>query len=254
MRFLCYLLPLLASKTFSFHLPITTNRLPTQRLLATDPQALRFSRDEIETSLLSSRRGALSILSILVVTMQVPIASFAASTKPCTDIESCRELGEKKMEQNDRENPITILPNGIRYKIIRPPVGSPDEAVREGSVVDLAFSINANGGYLYSQGMGLEKVSGRNDLGLDSIRVVIGRQDVPKGIEQVLVGMRRGERRRIMLPPEVGFETSDWKPRPNNPVAQQRQDAYRRLLEGSPNNPPFPAASIWDVEVLKVRS
>ena len=49
-----------------------------------------------------------------------------------------------------------------------------------------------------------------------AFRVKIGskRRDVPLGIEQALVGMKRGERRRIELPPNVGFETSEWRPEP----------------------------------------
>lgn len=181
------------------------------------------------------------------------VPATAGASEKCSDIESCRELGEKKMQEKETQNPTIRLPNGVRFKQLRPPLGG--EPVHEGSVVDLAFSITANGGYLYSQGMGYEKLkNGVNDMGLDSIRVVLGKHDVPVGIEEALIGMKRGERRRIELPPKVGFETSNWQPKPNNPFAEKRLQAYRRLLEGNANVPGYAAVSIWDVEVLKVRS
>lgn len=156
------------------------------------------------------------------------------------------------MKEKDEANPVVQLPSGVRYKVLRPAVGT--EPVREGSVVDVAYSVSANGGYMFSKGMGYEKVNGKNDLSMDSIRVAVGRRDVPVGIEEALVGMRRGERRRVELPPQVGFDTSGWNPKPNNRIAQQRVDAYRRILEGGNNQPPFPMVSIWDIQVERVRN
>lgn len=63
-----------------------------------------------------------------------------------------------------------------------------------------------------SKGLGLEKVEfmGRKtrDRDIDSLRVDLGKRNVPVGIEQVLVGMKKGEKRRVVLPPNVGFDTS----------------------------------------------
>jgi hypothetical protein len=207
-------------------------------------KASKLSHDEATLQ----RRQFLVSTAVLVLHPTKSIAS-----DKCSDIDSCRELGEQKIRIKEEQNPTIKLPNGVRAKQLRPPLGG--ESVQEGSVVDLAFSITANGGYLYSQGMGYEKLkSGQNDMGLDSIRVVVGKHMIPTGIEEALIGMKRGERRRIELPPQVGFETSNWQPKPNNPVAQKRLDSYKRLLEGNSNVPGYPAVSIWDVEVLKVRS
>lgn len=203
---------------------------------------------------LSSAATALTLSWLFFPTRPPPALAVKPTTHPkkCTDIDSCRELGEQKQAQDDQLNPVVQLGSGVRYKVLRPAVGT--DAVQDGSIVELAYSINANGGYLYSQGMGYEKVAGQNDLGIDSIRIVVGNHNVPTGIEEALIGMRRGERRRIELPPQVGFVTSNWEPKPNNPVAQQRVDAYRRILEGGFNQPPFPMVSIWDVQVERVRS
>jgi hypothetical protein len=111
---------------------------------------------------------------------------------------------------------------------------------------------------MYSQGFGFETIdigNGRqSDLGLDSYRVILGKGTLPVGIEEVLVGMKKGERRRIELPPNAGFETSDWKPEPRSKLGKGAITAYQRILNGFGSQPPFPAPTIWDVEVLSFRN
>ena len=98
-----------------------------------------------------------------------------------------------------------------------------------------------------------------SDSGLDSLVVQLGRtnpqeRDIPLGIEQALVGMKKGERTRVELPPNVGYGTSDWKPQPKSRRAQAGLKAHRKIIEGNGSNqPPFAASTIWDVEVLKIR-
>lgn len=110
---------------------------------------------------------------------------------------------------------------------------------------------------MYSKGFGYEKVefAGKmeSDLGLDSDRIIIGKHDVPIGIESALLGMGKGERRRVELPPGVGFETSNWKPEPNTRRGTVQIEQYQRKLRGFGSQPPFPAETVWDVEVLGVR-
>ena len=204
----------------------------------------------------------------------------------CTDIESCREIGNKKVEEADLKNPTFKLGDGVRYKVLQSGFGN--EKVDEDSVLDITFSISsvklyvcpqphpspshrpanclslnifdfpcsfnfsfmqAGGSYFYSQGFGYEK-----DLG-ETYRVTMGAKDVPVGIELALQGMRRGERRRIELPPAVGFETSGWKPEPSTRRGRASIVGYRQVLEGNGSSqPPFPAETLWDVEVSKIRA
>jgi hypothetical protein len=181
------------------------------------------------------------------------------SLAKCTDIESCREIGERKVEQEMQDNPVTRLKSGARYKQLK--VGYGDKQVNESSLVDLIYSISsASGAYMYSQGFGFEKIdigNGvlQNDLGLDSYRVTLGKGDlVPLGVEQALVGMKKGERRRVEVPPNVGFETSNWKPEPTTRRGKQSIVGYQSILKGrGSNQPPFPAPTIWDVEILSFR-
>ncbi|CAM9568860.1 unnamed protein product [Heterosigma akashiwo] len=208
------------------------------------------------TFLQSMGTAAVSASSICL-----PGAAVARSTeakKKCSDIESCREIGDQKVEKEMSENPTVRLPSGIRYKVTQKGLG--DDAVADGSKVDLIFSVSeGGGGYMYSRGFGYEKVEFggklQSDYGLDSYRIVVGRQDVPIGIEQALLGMKRRERRRIELPPgpELGFETSQWKPEPTTKGGKTRMTNYQRILAGFGSQPAFPAITIWDVEVISTR-
>jgi hypothetical protein len=186
------------------------------------------------------------------------IASPPSSKRKCTDIESCREIGDLKVERKDLENPTIRLKQGVRYKTLQ--VGTGNQVVQETSNLDLIFSIStASGQYMYSRGFGFEKIdlgdgNMQKDNGLDSLRVTLGKRDVPLGIESALVGMKKGEKRRVELPPIVGFETSDWKPEPNTRRGKASITGYKRILEGFGSQPAFPAETVWDIEVLRIRT
>lgn len=187
----------------------------------------------------------------------LPISFAGASVTKCTDIDSCRDVGDQKIAQDLKENPVTVLYDGTRYKLLKPGFG--DSTITPSATVDIIYSISRAGGqYMYSQGFGFEKMDMGNglqsDLGLDSYRVTLGKGNLPAGIEEVLVGMKKGERRRIELPPTAGFETSDWKPEPRSRPGKAAVVAYQRILNGFGSQPPFPAPTIWDVEVLSFRN
>lgn len=195
-----------------------------------------------------------AILQSTILSILLPLPVFAK----CTDIESCREIGERKVEKDLVDNPVTTLQSGSRYKVLQP--GTGDASVDANSSLDLIFSISTlSGGYMYSQGFGYEKIDAGNgktmsDAGSDSVRVKIGERNVPIGIEDALLGMKKGERRRVEVPPSVGFITSNWKPEPTSKRGKAGVTGYKRILEGNgPNQPAFPAATIWDVEVLRIR-
>jgi hypothetical protein len=199
-------------------------------------------------ALVATRRSILKASMLFV-----PLPVYAK----CTDIESCREIGERKVEKDIIENPVTKLESGSRYKVLQP--GTGEKIVGNNSNIDLIFSVSTmSGGYMYSRGFGYEKVDMGNgkmvkDAGLDSIRVKIGERNVPVGIEDALIGMKKGEKRRVELPPSIGLITSNWQPEPTTRGGKAGLQGYRRMVEGTAGTPAFPAATIWDVEVLKIR-
>lgn len=183
-----------------------------------------------------------------MATLAVPVA-----WARCTDIESCREVGDQKVAAADAANPTVKLGDGVRYKVLK--AGSGPAAVGDGSVVDLAYSISqSSGAYMYSSGFGYEKTaSGDRDV-LETYRAKVGSRDVPVGIERALVGMKKGERRRVELPPAVGLATSEWRPEPTTRRGKSTITGYRRILDGNGSSqPPFPAETVWDVEVVRIR-
>jgi FKBP-type peptidyl-prolyl cis-trans isomerase len=207
--------------------------------------------------LLSSVNACLPALQALVITTTTTPTFFPAQAK-CTDLDSCREIGEGKIEKDLRDNPIFKLDSGVRYKILRPGTGI--DTVQNDSTLDLAFSVSRIGaGYMFSQGFGYERINAGNgkmvsDAGIDSIRIKMGEGNVPLGIEYALLGMKKGERRRVELPAEVGFKTSNWQPEPLTGRGKSSMMAYKRILEGyGATQPGFPAETIWDIEVLRIR-
>ena len=195
-----------------------------------------------------------------------PAAAAAASpAKRCTDIESCREIGERRDAENLARNPIVRLGDGLQYKVLSPGVGGSggDAAavvVKPDSNVRIIYSVSqANGSYMYSRGMGYNKIDaggGRmvKDEYLDSLAVTMGSNNqIPLGIQKALVGAKRGERRRIQCPPQLGFETSNWEPKPTTFRGERQMIDYRSTLTGSSGGVAFPAPTIWDVEVVSIR-
>jgi FKBP-type peptidyl-prolyl cis-trans isomerase len=234
-------------------------------------------RHMIQQAFTTSTLSSFAVISAAVLCSATEPA-FAATTKTktttttkCKDIDSCREIGERKDAEDLRQNPIIRLPSGGEYKMLQ--AGTGTDVVKEGTVLDMTYTLSqASGSYMYSQGFGYEKIKSPldgitdvSDLGLDSVRVVVvggGRQssqsqprNVPLGIEEALLGMKRGEKRRVTVPPSAGFVTSDWKPEPITRRGKVQIINYKSILEGGGSSrPPFPAPTIWDIQVEKIRS
>ena len=191
------------------------------------------------------------------------ILAVTTTGRKCTDIESCREIGEQKVQQDLEDNPVIRLPNGVRYKKLKAGIGS--SVVNDNDVVDIIYSISrANGAYMYSVGFGYNKAGGlgdgfattstTTDAGIESYRVKLGHNDLPAGVESALVGAKKGERRRIEVPPSVGFETSNWKPGPTTRRGKTQIADYQSQMKGrGTSQPPFFAPLIWEVEILNFR-
>lgn len=200
---------------------------------------------------LADRRAFLTAAAIALL----PLPSYAK----CTDIDSCREIGERKDAEDLAANPIVRLGDGLQYKVLRPGLGN-QERITERSKVKIIYSISqANGSYMYSRGFGYNKIDAGDgtkvsDLGLDYLALQMGSKDIPVGVQKAMVGMKRGERRRIGCPAELGFETSDWNPQPTTFRGKQQIKDYQNVLYGrGSTQPPFPLGTIWDVEVLSIR-
>ena len=215
----------------------------------------------------SSRRSFLVQAAATAATITLTVSPWFLYPDPacakCKDLESCREIGEQKEAANLAANPIVRLGGGLQYKVLSQGLGDAMISADTTDTVKIAYSISqASGRYMYSQGFGYNKIDAGNgkqmsDLGLDGLTIHLQdpqAKEVPVGIQKAIVGMKRGEKRRIEVPPALGFETSDWNPKPTTFRGERQIIAYQNVLYGrGDQQPPFPAPTIWDVEILSFR-
>mmetsp|Transcript_49316 Transcript_49316/g.79587 ORF Transcript_49316/g.79587 Transcript_49316/m.79587 type:complete len:154 (+) Transcript_49316:62-523(+) len=101
--------------------------------------------------------------------------------------------------------------------------------------------------------LGLDKEPGQRDLG-ETLRVTLGKHDVPIAVEMALLGAKKGAERRIEVPPHLGFATSNWLPQPATFEGKQRMEGYRKLLTGNVLQPGYEAILLFEVNVVRIRS
>lgn len=63
-----------------------------------------------------------------------------------------------------------------------------------------------------------------------------------------------GDFRRIEVPPDLGLQTSDWRPMPVSFSGKQRLERYRKILEaGNGLQPGYAASILFQVEIMRIR-
>lgn len=176
----------------------------------------------------------------------------------CRDIESCREEGERRAEEAEaRAGPLrSVGPVGanglgrVRYRAMKETDYGPP--LKHGDTAEIRFDVAKTGGdYMYSV-PSREPGAAEREV-LDTYRLVLGNRDVPLGVELALEGAHQGDLRRIEVPPDLGFETSDWRPTPTGFSGKQRLERYRMLLTGNGLQPGYNASILFQVEVVRVR-
>ena len=181
----------------------------------------------------------------------LPAAAAPLPKRKCTDIESCREEGERRVAEEDALlGPIVNMGQGVRYRESRRGTGP---ALKVGDVCEVTYEVQkSNGDYMWS--LGRDKEPGKRDLG-ETYRVVLGKHDVPVAVEMALEGMQKGGVRKIEMPPNLGFETSknEAPPLPDNFSGQKKYERYLALLSGNGLQPGYQAELIFEVELVKIR-
>jgi FKBP-type peptidyl-prolyl cis-trans isomerase len=111
-----------------------------------------------------------------------------------------------------------VLPSGVRYVDLKPGTG---EEAREGKILEVHYT-----GWLKDGGT---KFDSTQDCA-KPLTLRLGAGDVIKGLDEGLVGMRVGGKRRLTVPPELGFGK-----------------------EGGGERIPPDATLVYEVELLAVR-
>lgn len=236
LRFSLAVLAILGTKSFAFIHPSSLPKIKTSLLLGHGLQnhgggldasvvPNHADRSTLTTitdnkTIMTSRRGFVATTIGLLFLGGLSYLPDPASAK-CKDIETCREIGEQKDAAKVAANPIIRLGNGLQYKVLTAGVGDAQVTDDTDMVVKIAYSVSqASGSYMYSQGFGYNKIDAGNgkqisDLGMDGLTVHFNNKnnsdnydlEIPIGVRRAMVGMKRGEKRRIEVPPQLGFET-----------------------------------------------
>jgi len=85
-----------------------------------------------------------------------------------------------------------VLPSGVRYVDLKPGTG---EEAREGKILEVHYIGTLADG---------TKFDSTRDCG-KPLTLRLGAGDVIKGLDEGLVGMKVGGKRRLTVPPELGF-------------------------------------------------
>uniref|UniRef100_A0A0G4FUF7 peptidylprolyl isomerase n=1 Tax=Chromera velia CCMP2878 TaxID=1169474 RepID=A0A0G4FUF7_9ALVE len=200
-----------------------------------------------ETAPLSRRRqvtssvSSLSLLASAVAAAPLlllkPGDALALSKLKATNIEEARRIGEAKIEEEERQKgPIRRI-NGI--KVREPKVGTGAEC-ESGDLCKIRYQVyKGNGDYMFSLGYGREFKEDQTELYAFKYQDDDD-QKIPLGVERAMQGMRVGGQRKILIPPDQGFETSSDRPEPDTYSGKRKLEAHRK------------EALVMEVELVKV--
>jgi FKBP-type peptidyl-prolyl cis-trans isomerase len=143
-----------------------------------------------------------------------------------------REEKEKELEDTA---PLMTLPSGIQFREYDE--GSGSKRCKKGSKVSILFKVFrlSSGAYfkyssggtpvlLWARGYGSE---GLDDVGVPYSFVLGEENSLPRAVAPVIVGMRQGGVRRVLMPPNLGYVNDFVQPQPDSYGARRRLENYR---------------------------
>lgn len=152
------------------------------------------------------------------------------------NVRQSQEEGERRREELEAaRGPVKKTPSGIQYRELE--VGFGEEAAR-GDTIDVSYQVFTIGGlYLDSVGYGMES---KKDMG-DTVRIKLEAGATPVAILNAMRGMKEGGKRRIVVPPVLGWTKRTLKPLPTSSHAAR----FWRYAE---DNTPM----LFEVELIRV--
>jgi peptidylprolyl isomerase len=143
----------------------------------------------------------------------------------------------------DGETPFVSLENGVKIKVYKEGTGSDD--VKPGSRVSLQCSgrlLNLNGVIFYNT-----KNNNPDGFGAIPLTFTIGKGEAVPGLESGVLGMKKNEIRRIIVPAELAYSKyPDLEPRP---MSREEQLALDSVVK----NPRRDATILFDVQVERFK-
>lgn len=165
----------------------------------------------------TSRRTVLFMLLALAITTPLESESRVVTADP--------NAGES----------ITKTSTGLQYYDFVTPTESP--LVKQGDEVTIQYTMGTTGA--------------RNGWRIDYATITLRTDDkqVIKGLSEGLIGMRKGGRRRLLIPPDLGYHSPNDQPIPKGFAEFQRfKNVYLNV------NRPFIPDVVFDVTILKIRN
>lgn len=206
----------------------------TSRAAATTAAAAHSGAQEVATASADSalRRQLLQSAAAVAVAAVLPLAASAAPAAGDWTAPGLAAPEDKSLPKFFK------TANGVRVQELV--VGSGPE-VRKGDAVLVDYVLRrANGYFIYGT---IEGVSFQpKDVPVGPIRLQLGSGELIEGLETALVGMKQGGKRRVLVPPEVGYVSSVLQP-------QMPTFATKRQLANHSSEP-----LLFEVELLRVIS
>lgn len=146
--------------------------------------------------------------------------------------------------------PFTVLPSGVKYKLMRTGPGTGD-AVEPGRsvVVEMtALALNLNGKPFFSTKL--------PDGTPDPLSWTLGEGRAVPGLEEGMLGMHKGDVRRIIVPAALGYgaaRTGKAKEASGPYLPVPRSVLDQRALDSITKNPNRDATVLFDVRVNRIR-
>ncbi|KAJ1444385.1 hypothetical protein M885DRAFT_553074 [Pelagophyceae sp. CCMP2097] len=174
----------------------------------------------------------------------VPLAAAAPLAALARDQELL-EIGVQAPVQDEKDVPFTTLPSGVKVKTLRAGAGEPVTATSTVLVECTGRLLNLNGVKFYSTN---DLASAKSLGGPEPLALPLGTGGVVPGLEQGLLGAKKGEIRRIIVPSSLGYDgvAGALLPTPNDTEAQ-------RALDSVVKNPRRDAALLFDVKVVRIK-
>lgn len=101
-------------------------------------------------------------------------------------------LAEPEPSATSAKEVVVVLPSGLRYVDLK--LGTGEEA-REGKILEVHYTGWLDGGAKFDSTQGCER----------PLTLRLGAGDVVKGLDEGLAGMKVGGKRRLIVPPDLGF-------------------------------------------------
>ncbi|PNH00131.1 Peptidyl-prolyl cis-trans isomerase FKBP16-1, chloroplastic, partial [Tetrabaena socialis] len=120
------------------------------------------------------------------------------------------------------------LPSGVRYQQLN--VGS-GPAAGSGDTVLFDYVLRRSNGYfIYGT---IEGISFQpRDVPTAPVSIKLGSGELIPGLEEVLLGMSPGTKRRALVPPELGYVGGGEQPQPPTFATKRQLETHRRRVGG----------------------